>query len=58
MCYEDRVAAEDSEPRSAAQDETRAQAIQRLIELTKREDVLDWDLFDRIDELAWGYPPE
>jgi hypothetical protein len=37
----------------------RAEAIEWLIEVsTKREDVLDWDALDRVDELAWGHPAD
>jgi hypothetical protein len=37
----------------------RAEAMEWLIRVTtRREDVLDWDVLDRVDELAWGYPPD
>ena len=42
-----------------AENARRAEAIEWLIEVsTKRDDVLDWEVLDRIDELAWGYPPK
>jgi hypothetical protein len=37
----------------------RAAAIGRLIALTDgRRELVDWDILERIDEVAWGYPPE
>jgi hypothetical protein len=49
--------ASDPEPRHAG--EARAAAIERLIEITtNREEVIDWNTIDRVDELAWGYQPE
>jgi hypothetical protein len=37
----------------------REAAIDRLIALTDgRSNLIDWDVVERIDELAWGYPPE
>jgi len=31
------------------------QALERLVELsTLRGDALDWDMLERVDELAWG----
>ena len=42
-----------------AENARREEAIEWLIEVsTKRDDVLDWDVLDRVDELAWGYPPK
>jgi hypothetical protein len=42
-----------------AAENRRAEAIEWLIDAsTKRADVLDWDALDRVDELAWGYPPD
>jgi hypothetical protein len=35
--------------------EDRAAAIERLIALsTQRQDLIDWDMLERIDEIAWG----
>ena len=40
-----------------AAEERRAEAIEWLVDAsTKRDDVLDWDALERVDELAWGYP--
>jgi hypothetical protein len=37
----------------------REAAIERLIALTDgRSNLIDWDVVERIDELAWGYPPK
>lgn len=36
-------------------EEVRRQALQRLAEWsTNRDDSLDWELLERIDEVAWG----
>lgn len=40
------------------QHERRAQAIQSLIRKSTGREGLEWDLLGRVDQEAWGVPPE
>ena len=41
------------------EDSERQVGIEGLIRLSSREDdLIDWDVLARVDELAWGLPPD
>jgi hypothetical protein len=38
-----------------AEQQGKAEALERLVAFSRRElDLVDWDVLERIDELAWG----
>ncbi len=38
------------------EEEERKAAIERLIDMSVNRKLLDWDVLERIDQLAWGMP--